>query len=60
MIFHISIVRKYRDCQIRLILPELCYPKAIHRENTKLLFTQSNIVRQSEVVFSSQMDIRVI
>jgi len=27
---------------IRLILPELCDPKAIYRENTKKLFPQPN------------------
>ena len=38
---NLSNARKYR--QIRLTLPELRYPKAVCRENVKLLFTQSNI-----------------
>jgi len=42
MICHLSNTRKY--CQIGLILPELCDPKVIYRENTKKLFPQSNIM----------------
>jgi len=41
MIYHLSNARKY--CQIWLILPELCDPKAIYRENTRKLYPQPNI-----------------
>jgi len=43
MICYLPNVRKY--CQIRLILPELCDPKAINRENTNKLFLQINNTR---------------